>query len=114
MTGGADAVARLSSDQRVLIVNIADAITRNGPEFESWLQTRRKDNRKYSFLFKSDKNEHVFFEWCKTQAAAGVSSDDVVKKAQLHSDKLHREAEERGEKIEVDETPEDSEEEEKK
>jgi hypothetical protein len=73
----------LSSDEILLIEDIADVIARRGKEFEAWIKERRRDNPQYSFLYEGQ--GHEYFEYC-VRKQRGIRATEDSKGAEESSE----------------------------
>jgi hypothetical protein len=65
----------LSSDEILLIEDIADVIARRGKEFEAWIKERRRDNPQYAFLYEGP--GHTYFEYCVRKQSRTRAAEDT-------------------------------------
>ncbi|KAF4677066.1 hypothetical protein FOL47_003517 [Perkinsus chesapeaki] len=63
-----------------LIRNTALGVIRNGPQFAEWLQTKRRGDKQYTFLFKG--LGHEYYQWCLANPEECKRLEDAAQEEQ--------------------------------
>ncbi|KAF4715906.1 hypothetical protein FOZ63_019990, partial [Perkinsus olseni] len=67
-----------------LIRNTALGVIRNGPQFAEWLQTKRRGDKQYTFLFKG--LGHDYYQWCLSNPEECKRLEDAAQEQQADAE----------------------------